>query len=85
MDPYDYRSDLREAVQYLAAARINVLVYNHQLCLLDESIRKYAKRSISDWKNEYVGECKNCPLRNECGGFFSSSNLARSAHVAAFE
>ncbi|TIM15504.1 MAG: His-Xaa-Ser system radical SAM maturase HxsC [Mesorhizobium sp.] len=85
MDPYDYRSELRSAVQYLAAARINVSVYNHQLCLLDGSIHKYAKRSISDWKNEYADECTSCTRRNECGGFFSSSNLARSSHISAFQ
>nr|WP_278116322.1 His-Xaa-Ser system radical SAM maturase HxsC [Mesorhizobium sp. WSM4875]WIE94743.1 His-Xaa-Ser system radical SAM maturase HxsC [Mesorhizobium sp. WSM4875] len=85
MDPYDYRNELRAAVQYLAAARINVSVYNHQLCLLDGSIRQYAKRSISDWKNEYVDECNGCSLRNQCGGFFSSSNLARSSHIVAFQ
>lgn len=85
MDPYDYRAELRAAVQYLAAARINVSVYNHQLCLLDGSIHKYAKRSISDWKNEYVDECTSCSQRHACGGFFSSSNLARSSHISAFE
>ncbi|RWP68178.1 His-Xaa-Ser system radical SAM maturase HxsC [Mesorhizobium sp.] len=85
MDPYDYRSELRAAVQYLAAARINVSVYNHQLCLLDGSIHKYAKRSISDWKNEYVDECTGCSRRSECGGFFSSSNLARSSHISPFQ
>ncbi|CDX15147.1 conserved hypothetical protein [Mesorhizobium sp. ORS 3324] len=85
MDPYDYRSELRAAVQYLAAARINVSVYNHQLCLLDGSIHQYAKRSISDWKNEYADECASCSLRNRCGGFFSSSSLARSSHIAAFQ
>lgn len=85
MDPYDYRNELRAAVQYLAAARINVSVYNHQLCLLDGSIHRFAKRSISDWKNEYVDECKNCSKRGQCGGFFSSSNLARSSHIAAYQ
>ncbi|TGS19035.1 His-Xaa-Ser system radical SAM maturase HxsC [Mesorhizobium sp. M2E.F.Ca.ET.209.01.1.1] len=85
MDPYDYRNELRAAVQYLAAARINVSVYNHQLCLLDRSLHGYAKRSISDWKNEYVDECTRCSRRDECGGFFSSSSLARSSHISAFQ
>jgi His-Xaa-Ser system radical SAM maturase HxsC len=85
MDPYDYRSELRAAVQYLAAARINVSVYNHQLCLLDRSLHGYAKQSISDWKNEYVDECNSCSKRGQCGGFFSSSSLARSSHIAAFQ
>ncbi|RUW85009.1 His-Xaa-Ser system radical SAM maturase HxsC [Mesorhizobium sp. M1E.F.Ca.ET.063.01.1.1] len=85
MDPYDYRNELRAAVQYLAAARINVSVYNHQLCILDGSIHRFAKRSISDWKNEYVEECKSCLLRNDCGGFFASSKLSRSSHIVPFQ
>ncbi len=82
IDPHDYQSELRNAVRYLAAARMNVSVYNHQLCVLDELIHPFAKRSISDWKNEYVAECDGCRKKNECGGFFASSKIARSAHIS---
>lgn len=85
IDPFEYRQELRTAVQYLAAARMNVSVYNHQLCVLDPTIRQFARRSISDWKNEYIAECAGCGKRDECGGFFSSSSLARSAHIAAIQ
>ncbi|BCH20140.1 His-Xaa-Ser system radical SAM maturase HxsC [Mesorhizobium sp. L-2-11] len=84
IDPYDYRSELRNAVRYLAAARMNVSVYNHQLCVLDGSIHALAKQSISDWKNEYVAECEGCTKKDECGGFFASSKIARSAHISPF-
>ena len=84
IDPFDYREELRSAVQLLAAARMNVSVYNHQLCVIDPSIHRYARQSISDWKNEYIEECANCTRRDECGGFFSSSKHAHSAHIAAF-
>lgn len=82
IDPYDYREQLRSAVQFLASARMTVSVYNHQLCVIDPSIRRYARRAISDWKNEYLDECSECACREECGGFFSSSTRARSAHIA---
>ncbi|WP_376704473.1 His-Xaa-Ser system radical SAM maturase HxsC [Mesorhizobium sp. ISC25] len=84
IDPFEYREELRSAVQFLAAAKMNVSVYNHQLCVIDPSIHRYARQSISDWKNEYLDECSNCSRRGECGGFFSSSKLAHSAHIAAF-
>jgi His-Xaa-Ser system radical SAM maturase HxsC len=84
IDPHDYRSELRNAVRYLAAAKMNVSVYNHQLCVLDESIHRFAKRSISDWKNEYVTECNGCRRKEQCGGFFASSKFARSAHISPF-
>jgi His-Xaa-Ser system radical SAM maturase HxsC len=83
IDPFEYQEELRSAVQYLSSARMNVSIYNHQLCLLSPSMHRFAKRSISDWKNEYIDECKRCSKRDECGGFVSSSNLARSSHIAA--
>ena len=63
---------------------MNVSVYNHQLCVLDGSIHAFAKQSISDWKNEYVAECEVCTKKDECGGFFASSKIARSAHISPF-
>ncbi|MEK1925056.1 MAG: hypothetical protein AAAB11_06365 [Rhizobium giardinii] len=64
---------------------MNVSVYNHQLCVLDKSIHRYAKQSISDWKNEYVDECDTCSRRESCGGFFASSKLARSSYITPFK
>jgi His-Xaa-Ser system radical SAM maturase HxsC len=46
--PYDYRFELEEAVLNLARRSMRVSVYNSQLCILPESIRDYAKQSISD-------------------------------------
>lgn len=81
IDPYDYRGQLAKAAEILAGSRMNVSIYNHQLCLLDRSLWKYARRSISDWKNEYMPECEGCTVRNECGGFFSSAKLRYSDHI----
>lgn len=81
IDPFEYREELREAVEILAAARMNVSIYNLQLCLLDPVVRSFARRSISDWKNEYFDECGGCAVQGECAGFFSSSARRRSSHI----
>jgi len=83
IDPVDYQPQLREAVQLLLANGMNVSIYNHQLCVLNRELWPIARKSISDWKNEYFDECHDCSLQHECGGFFSSSSLRRSAHIRA--
>ena len=50
IDPADYRDVLSEAVGILAAYRMNVSVYNHQLCLVNDDVLPYYRKSISDWK-----------------------------------
>lgn len=81
IDPYEYRDVLGEAVSYLDAQGINISIYNHQLCTLDHSVWRFAKKSISDWKNNYFPECDECAIQELCGGFFASANLRRSAHI----
>jgi len=54
IDPVDYQRPLRAAVESLAGAGLSVSIYNHPLCVLDRTLWSCAKRSISDWKNEYV-------------------------------
>jgi His-Xaa-Ser system radical SAM maturase HxsC len=81
IDPWDYRDQLRNAVFTLADNRMNVSVYNHQLCIIDREIRPFARQSISDWKNEYMPECDGCALIDQCGGFFSSAIHGYSDHI----
>lgn len=83
IDPLDYQRPLREAVQMLDRAGMAVSIYNHQLCTLDPKLYPFARKSISDWKNEYSPECDACTLKNECGGFFASSSLRRSRGILA--
>jgi His-Xaa-Ser system radical SAM maturase HxsC len=83
IDPTEYQKELREATEWLAANRMRVSIYNHQLCLLDPAIRRFAIRSISDWKNEYMPECEGCELKRDCGGFFSSAKLRYSPNIRA--
>jgi His-Xaa-Ser system radical SAM maturase HxsC len=81
VDPFAYRNELVEAVRILDAYRIPVSIYNHQLCTLDRRMWRFAVKSISDWKNEFLAECKVCGVRPECGGFFASAKRRRSAYI----
>ena len=82
IDPYDYRHVLEEAVETLAAYRVPIKVYNHQLCVVTPRVREFCVKSISDWKNEYLPQCSECALRASCGGFFSSQvQFRHSDHI----
>jgi His-Xaa-Ser system radical SAM maturase HxsC len=83
IDPWDYRNELERAVSILSGHRMNVSVYNHQLCVIDQRVWPHSKKSISDWKNEYMPECDGCFVRDKCGGFFSSAKLRYSKHITA--
>jgi len=72
IDQNDYRDILSETVAIFESYGINVSVYNHQLCLINEDVYPHYVKSISDWKNEYADECNGCKKMTECGGFFSS-------------
>ena len=84
IDPVDYQAELLTTVKHLAAYHMAVSIYNHQLCLLDPLLWPFARKSISDWKNEYMPECSPCIKRHECGGFFSSAKARYSAHITPF-
>jgi His-Xaa-Ser system radical SAM maturase HxsC len=82
VDPLDYRSELARAVAVLDKSRVPVSIYNHQLCVLPPSLHRFARKSISDWKNWYPEACDTCSARGDCGGFFASSSLRRSRGIA---
>ncbi|QCI96349.1 MULTISPECIES: His-Xaa-Ser system radical SAM maturase HxsC [unclassified Novosphingobium] len=80
-DPIDYADQLEEAVRVLSNAGIRTSVYNSQLCVLPASVRPFARRSISDWKQTYLPVCATCEVRNDCAGFFASVTYARSRGI----
>lgn len=84
IDPWDYQDELYRATALLAGHGIHVSIYNHQLCVLDRRVWPFAQKSISDWKNEYMEECKGCAEMERCGGFFSSAMLRYSDHITPF-
>ena len=81
IDPWDYQAELRAAVETLRLRGINVSIYNHQLCVLDRGLWKFAKQSISDWKNIYLDACNGCAVQGSCGGFFQWATKQHSAHI----
>jgi His-Xaa-Ser system radical SAM maturase HxsC len=82
IDPWDYRKELEAATLFLATRGMKVSIYNHQLCTVPESVGPFCRRSISDWKNEYLPVCDECAVRSECGGFFTSvAERRHSSHV----
>lgn len=84
-DPFEYKDTLAEATEILAEQRLNVSIYNHPLCLLNTNLWPIARKSISDWKNRYFEECSGCAVKEQCGGFFASSEVKRSQHIRPFE
>ena len=83
VDPADYQAELAAAVGELRRHRIAVSIFNEQLCVLHPPLREIAARSISDWKNVYMDECRGCAARGECGGFFESSRELHSRAIRA--
>ncbi len=84
IDPLDYAAELESAVRTLARAGVKTSVYNHQLCVLPPAIHPFARKSISDWKNLYLGECETCRARAYCAGFFASSESKRSRGISPY-
>jgi His-Xaa-Ser system radical SAM maturase HxsC len=82
IDPYEYQNELGEAVEYLAGQGLNVSIYNTPLCILPERLWQFARKSISDWKNDYLKECKSCTKINECGGLFTWNLKKHSNYIA---
>jgi len=85
IDPYHYQNELAEAVEYLSENGMNVSIYNLQHCLLPENLWQFSRKSISDWKNIYVDECKKCSKQDECCGFFQWNVKKNSEYIKAFE
>jgi His-Xaa-Ser system radical SAM maturase HxsC len=83
VDPFDYGAALTEASLLLEASGMRVSIYNHQLCTVDRKIWHLARRSISDWKNEYLPECASCAMKDQCAGFFATGRTRYSAHIHA--
>lgn len=77
--PLAYGPQLETATLALALRRVNVSIYNHQLCALPRSLWPYAVSSISVWKAAYPYVCEQCGVRKFCGGFFESSIAQHSA------
>lgn len=83
IDPYDYRLELQDAVEIMAKSGMKVSIYNTPFCVIPESVRCHAVKSISDWKNDYLDECLKCAAKQRCGGFFSWNLKSAGNHIHA--
>ncbi len=81
IEPAKYQDELESAVQRLNESAIRTMIYNHPLCVLRETLRPHAAKSISDWKNIYLPQCDGCDLRSDCGGLFYSSLKKHSREI----
>lgn len=84
IDPINYMPQLRDATIYLHRRNLNVSIYNLQLCILPKELWGFSKKSISDWKNIYLQECKNCNVLDQCCGFFGTSDGCHSSYIHSF-
>ena len=78
ISPLSYKDELFQAVDILHGGGLDVAIYNIPLCLLDERIRSYSCKSISDWKTEYSDKCNNCSCKESCCGLFATSKIKYS-------
>lgn len=84
IDPYDYQKELEEAVEFLSVQGMNVSIYNTPLCLIPDNLWDYSRKSISDWKNDYLPECETCSKLEDCGGLFTWNLKKHSEYIKPF-
>lgn len=84
IDPYDYQDELKETVEFLSSQGVHVSIYNTPLCVLPESMWNFSRKSISDWKNEYLPECTKCSKLDDCGGLFTWNIKKHSEYIKPF-
>ena len=81
VDPYSYMDKLKDSVIYLDSVGINVSIYNLQLCIMPKELWRFARQSISDWKNIFLNKCSSCYMISQCSGFFASSKDIHSQYI----
>jgi hypothetical protein len=81
IDPIDYCDELTKAALWLEASGMRVSLYNHQLCTIDPRVWHLARKSISDWKNEYLPTCSDCTVKQRCGGLFATGRTRFSRGI----
>jgi len=75
IEPTEYMPMLREAVIHLHRRDMEVSLYNLPLCLIPESLWRFADDSISDWKKTLLPVCDSCSVKSRCPGVFATSQV----------
>lgn len=88
IDPADYQDKLALAAHFLDIRGMTVSVYNLPLCVLEPTLGKFYRQSISDWKNLFIPSCEACSAKHACAGFFKSHSprwQSRDIHPLSIE
>lgn len=72
-EPLDYMPQLCRAIQNLSDFGMEATIYNIPLCLIPKDFRRFAAKSISDWKTKYLEQCNTCTEKDKCCGLFGTS------------
>ena len=75
ISPNIYKQYLKKAVLDMHRKGLPVSIYNIPLCLCDTQVHRFAKKSISGWKNIFLDQCDSCEAKDRCAGFFSTSSI----------
>lgn len=72
VEPSEIVSPLEESVHFLIQRGMNVSIYNLPFCLMPNKLWRFARQSISDWKNSFDKKCFECSVKEKCSGMFES-------------
>lgn len=67
----EWQDELAAGIKALERLQVKVILMNVPLCNLSPELRKYAQKSISDWKRTFEPECADCSVSADCSGIFS--------------
>ncbi len=65
----------KNAVKILLSSGINVMLFNFPLCKVERGYWALCQKSISDYKIRYYDTCRECSVKDLCGGVFRSTLL----------
>lgn len=63
----------RTGIDILLAHGITVELYNFPLCMVDSMYWPLCRKSISGYKIHYHDDCKDCRVKDACGGIFKGT------------
>jgi His-Xaa-Ser system radical SAM maturase HxsC len=73
----EYNNELLNAIRFLNQRDMNISIYNIPYCLIDKSMWKFLRNSISTWKQMYQPECNLCSKKSTCSGIFTTSKIQK--------
>lgn len=68
----DLYQQAKSGIQYAVEHQIDIGLYNFPLCAVPKEAWPLCKNSITEWKIRYMEDCKNCGVKDACGGMFYS-------------